>query len=153
MGLGRRYLYYVFTLSHSRWLDWYPKHNSASILLRCIQADRFNKMDLKLSTYLTNYDLNSGNERRLFLLTNWHKTGLLMSQPHVHGLVKQFEQDNRRLNKLKDITVCTGLYLFHRVWKGWEWKFSDQSTGRGRWIWCQSDLLNLWGYLFIFLSR
>lgn len=54
-------------------------------------------------------------ERRLFLLTNWHKIGLLMSQPHVHGLVKQFEQVNRRLNKSKDITVCTGLYLFHRV--------------------------------------
>ena len=35
MGLGRRYLYYVFTLSHSRWLEWYPKHNSAIILLRC----------------------------------------------------------------------------------------------------------------------
>ena len=28
---------------------------------------------------------------------------------------KQFEQVNRRLNKSKDITVCTGLYLFHRA--------------------------------------
>ena len=95
---------------------------------------------------MRNYELNSGNKRKKIVFAYQ----LAQNQSFnvtVHAacpwLVKRFEQGNRKLNKSKDITVCMGLYLFHRPWKVWEWIFSDQSTGRGRWIWCQSDLLKV----------